>query len=412
MGLLQAVQPVLCGLQPLQGLLAGIFGGLQRVLACFGGLQGLGQCFQLLRAVGTGIGQRLGLLPGVGGGGLLQAGAQCRPLRLPAGDTGCQFIALRLQRGMPGLVGGMGAGLLFALCLQCIQRGAGLLQGGLGGRKVQRCVGRNGRVFDGTAQRAGLSGLQCMAVGFQALDALLLFQQLLLVGHPLFLLLVLGAQLGQRLRLLCGLVGAGLQRLFGMGLLQGPLAALGRVGFQLLPGMLQLLRRLPLGTQRGQAAAVRCQALRLGLLRLCRSRAGLLVCQLGCGHFSVLCRRVLLQLGAPGGGLAQFQLLRGMLLLYVALLFQLLLPAAEPFTQLRKTRVFRTPVLQGSFLRLQRLQCVLCGLGCAVGQHMRLVVQLQLPQPGAVLRGLQLLQLGGTALQQGLGMLPALVKRL
>jgi len=54
-------------------------------------------------------------------------------LRIPVGDAGGQFIALRLQRGMPGLVGGMGAGLLFALCLQRIQRGAGLLQRGLGG---------------------------------------------------------------------------------------------------------------------------------------------------------------------------------------------------------------------------------------------------------------------------------------
>ena len=47
----------------------------------------------------------------------------------------------------------------------------------------------------GTAQRAGLAGLQLGAMGFQSLDALLLLQQFFLGLHLLLHILVAQAQL-------------------------------------------------------------------------------------------------------------------------------------------------------------------------------------------------------------------------
>ena len=69
-----------------------------------------------------------------------------------------------------------------------------MLQRGFGGRYVQRLVRIDGGVRRGAAQRAGLAGLQGVAVLVQALDAALLLQQLALVGHLFLEGVVLRAQ--------------------------------------------------------------------------------------------------------------------------------------------------------------------------------------------------------------------------
>ncbi|MCY1345718.1 hypothetical protein D9M69_317830 [compost metagenome] len=69
-----------------------------------------------------------------------------------------------------------------ALLAHLLQFRAQGLQALLGVRNVEGLVAGDGRMLVGTAQRAGLAGLQLRAVGLEGLDAALLFEQLFLVG--------------------------------------------------------------------------------------------------------------------------------------------------------------------------------------------------------------------------------------
>ena len=102
------------------------------------------------------------------------------------------LLALLDEDGLLGLEG-------FALSFQCLQLGLFQAQGLLGYRHIQRLVSGYRRMLMGTAQRAGLMGLQLRAVDLQRLDALLLFQELFLVEHLLGQVFVLLAQSTQRL---------------------------------------------------------------------------------------------------------------------------------------------------------------------------------------------------------------------
>jgi len=97
-----------------------------------------------------------------------------------------QFVGLALARSLRGRGGGQRGAGGFALGLQGVEFILLAAQRGFGGRGVQRFVGGHGRVLVRAAQRAGLAGLQCVAVLGQALDTLLLQEQGLLV-RDLFL---------------------------------------------------------------------------------------------------------------------------------------------------------------------------------------------------------------------------------
>lgn len=208
----------------------------------------------------------------------------------------------------------------------------------------------------GAAERTGVTGLQGQAVGFQALDALFLGQQLLLVAHPFFLGLVLAAQGRQCLLLLQQGRGAGLQGIAQLlGIVRQRLALLGMLQ-QLLPGLLVLLRGLPEGAQLAQAAAMRRQKRLLRCLRVLRSRIGLLLRCLGLLQFGGLCGYLLLQRLALLLGMLQRGLRLRQLPLLLLALRQLLAPAAQLVAQCGMGRVLLQPVLQIALLGLQLLQ--------------------------------------------------------
>ena len=103
--------------------------------------------------------------------------------------------------GQPFLLRGLGGGLfglgLLAFLDERVERRLFFLEGGFRGGNVERGVGGDGRVFVRAAQRAGVAGLQLLAMVFQTLDAAFLVEQLLLVGNLGGEFLVLFAQGGQ-----------------------------------------------------------------------------------------------------------------------------------------------------------------------------------------------------------------------
>ena len=264
-GLLEQGELVVGRLHGLRALVERRLRLLCALLACLGRLQ-----------VGAALGQRggggvlpggecVGVLPIVCGGGIADLTDGCCPLRLPLVHQLCGFCVLALaffQLGFAAFDHGRNR---LAVGDQLIQRGLFLLQRGFGGRYVQRLIRRNRRVLDRATQRAGLAGLQGVAVLVQALDAALLRQQFFFVCHLLFERLVLRSQV-----LPCGLVlGDGcLQRLQLRGqrvVLRGQFAALLAQLGDVCPPADLALRGLPACTQCGQRVAT--QSVRLFELR-------------------------------------------------------------------------------------------------------------------------------------------------
>ncbi|MDT4819494.1 hypothetical protein FQZ97_526110 [compost metagenome] len=140
-----------------------------------------------------------------------------------------ELIDLRLQAGQAAAQG-------FTLAAHLVLGSLARLQSLLGGGQVEGLVFGYCRVFVRAAQGAGLARLQGGAVGLQLLDALLLFEELFLVGDLLLELAEAAAQgialLGERFLL----VLQGLQLFAGA-----------RLPFRQLPALLgQLLQALQL----------------------------------------------------------------------------------------------------------------------------------------------------------------------
>ena len=116
-------------------------------------------------------------------------------------------------------------------------------------------------------QRASLAGLQGLAVRLQALNALLLQQQRLLVLDPVFERLVAVAQIFTLAELLLDKAGNAAERLCVVLQLLGQRRAQCCVALQLLPVLPLVLCGLPVVAQPGQPSAVGGQPLVLGMLR-------------------------------------------------------------------------------------------------------------------------------------------------
>ena len=123
---------------------------------------------------------------------------------------GCR-VQLLLQAGLLCGAGRVIGFELAALLLQHFQLGPGALQRRFACGDIQRGIGGDGGVFLRSAQRAGFTGLQCVAVGFQALNALLLRQYFLFVADFFSLLCVLAAQADKCGALLLQSFATGLQ---------------------------------------------------------------------------------------------------------------------------------------------------------------------------------------------------------
>ena len=242
------LQTLLLVLGIFQRLLRGlglVFGALCGALAGFGRLQCLAQHLGLLCGGLLGLFQRFWVLPSVVGERGICGLAQAAPARLPLRELGLDALQLALLAAVFTLPGRVLGAQLFALALQLFQLHLRGLHGGFGGRYIERRVSRNGRVFVRSAQRAGFTRLQGVALFFQALDALLLREQLALVGQLFFLRLELAAQRYQIGFLLLQACGEGLQTgLQLLGLLRHRLALLHMV-LQLLPAVQVLLSSLP-----------------------------------------------------------------------------------------------------------------------------------------------------------------------
>ena len=206
-----------------------------------------------------------------------------------------------------------------------------------------------------SAQRTRLAGLQCMAVRFQALDALFLSQQLLLVGHPLLLGLVLAAHCGKGSLLLLHLGRAFVQLGGELYLLQGQRFALAGMVLQLVPGLQMLLGCLPGCAQRGQAAAMGSEPGLLHLHGIARCGVCLLSGRLGLLQHGSLIGGLLLQGVTLLPGLLQLVLFTLQLLQLELAPFQLLAPATEALAQLCMGCVAMQPVSVIGLLRLQLL---------------------------------------------------------
>lgn len=312
-----------------------VFGVLQAAFASFCISQRLLQAAGLLGAYLLGLCDCSGLLPGVLRQLCRRGMAQLLPLVVPLGDVCGKGFQLALQACVLAATGGVVCIQLFALVLQRFQFSLRALERNCSGRDIQRRIGRYGRMLVRSTQRAGLAGLQCMAVRFQALDALFLGQQLLFVGYQLLLGLVLAAHGGERRLLLLQLGRTGFQFGRELLLLQGQRLALAGMVLQLLPGVQMLLGSLPVRTQLGQVVAMGGEP---GLLRLrgvARRSVCLLAGSLGLLHHGSLFRGLLLQSQALLLGVLLLALFTLQLLQMQLALFELLAPATEVFTQLR-----------------------------------------------------------------------------
>ncbi|MNS62970.1 hypothetical protein D3C72_960530 [compost metagenome] len=206
-----------------------------------------------------------------------------------------------------------------------------------------------------SAQRAGLARLQCMAVRFEALDAFFLCQQLLLVGHPLLLGLVLAAHRGKGSLLFLRQGSAFVQFGGELYLLLGQRLALAGMVLQLLPGLQMLLGCLPGCAQLGQAAAMGSEPGLLHLHGIARCGVCLLPGRLGLLQHGSLIRGLLLQGVTLLQGMLQLVLFTLQLLELELATFQLLAPAAEVFAQLCMGCVAMQPVGVIGLLCLQLL---------------------------------------------------------
>ena len=132
------------------------------------------QLSNLLLGFVAGGAQRIGLLPCRFSDRVCGLVTQGIPARLPMRNLRCNGCALRLLVLLLALGGGQRGVQLLALLLQCITLLLRLLERSFGGRNIERSVFGDRRVFVRSAQRAGLMGLQCGAVGLKALNTLLL----------------------------------------------------------------------------------------------------------------------------------------------------------------------------------------------------------------------------------------------
>lgn len=249
-----------------QGELIGRF--LQGLGAIGGGFARLGQrlfaevgCFQPLAELGERLFgsnaaklQHFGVLPVFGSKRACCANLsdQFSPFGLAAGDLLRCFVVLDLPFLLSSLAGCLISPGLLAFLDQGFERRLFLFQGRFGGRNVKRLIGADGRMVGRTAERAGFIRLQLLAMGLQALDALFLLQEFLLVGHLRFELAMLLAEGDQGFFAGIDLALAllqlrGLRRLLG-----GQFAPTAGKGIELLPTVRSGLFGLPVLTQFGQ----------------------------------------------------------------------------------------------------------------------------------------------------------------
>ena len=261
------------------------------------------------------------------------------------------------------------------------------------------------------AQRAGLAGLQGVAVLGQALDALLLQEQGLLVRDLFLDALVLLPQGLQRCVLRPRLCLSIAQFLLQRSLLARKFAALRGLGFCLAPQVQAVLLCLLARAQLGHAAAA-LKALRLFVLRVleCGAGAGLGVCgglDLGRAGFGALRHA-----GLFGIQLAQGLLLAGRLLLLAGAQLELLAPAAQALAQQGMGGMLGAELFQRLVLGLLAGQGVLRGLGQAGGQGLGMAVLQQQPGLGLLFVLAHLLQLLAAVIAGCGAALPGLVQRL
>jgi len=309
-----------------------------------------------------------------------------------------------------GLRGGLFGAQLLALLGQPFEGRLFFLERGCGGGNVEGGIGGDGRVVVRAAQRAGFARLQLPAMRFQALDAVFLFEQFLLVGDLGGEFLVLLAQDDQALFLGRDLVLKLLQ-LRGLGRLQCSqfAAALGE-RFELLPAVEAGLFALPVLTQFGQGLAG--QALILLALAFCQLGVGG-----GSGFGGGVDRKSLRGELAGGSGLFLFELLLRLVLggkpaREFCPLFELLAPDAEAFAELGVLRLGSAELvelLRFALTLLQGLQRLLGDLGAVVSGGEVLIVLFGLQ---FFARGVQGLEFGFAVLAGGAGLLPLQMQRL